>query len=66
MSENIIPPYEEAIKGQLSQLVRGTVEETLNKLLDEEAEPKNQKTPKAHCYRGFFGARDRSRTGTEG
>ncbi len=38
MSENIIHLNEEAIKGQLSQLVRGTVEETLNKLLDEEAD----------------------------
>lgn len=26
------------LKGQLSELVRGTVEETLNKLLDEEAD----------------------------
>lgn len=38
MSENIIHLNEEAIKGQLSQLVRGTVEETLNKLLEEEAD----------------------------
>jgi len=38
MHENIIHLNEEAIKGQLSQLVRGTVEETLNKLLDEEAD----------------------------
>lgn len=38
MYENIIHLNEEAIKGQLSQLVRGTVEETLNKLLDEEAD----------------------------
>lgn len=42
MHENIIHLNEEAIKGQLSQLVRGTVEETLNKLLDEEADRMGQ------------------------
>lgn len=38
MPENIIHLNEDAIKNQLSQLVRGSVEETLNKLLDEEAD----------------------------
>ena len=38
MPENIIHLNEEVIKNQLSQLVRGSVEETLNKLLDEEAD----------------------------
>jgi putative transposase len=38
MSDNIIHLNEEALKGQLSELVRGTVEETLNKLLDQEAD----------------------------
>lgn len=38
MPENIIHLNEESIKNQLSQLVRGSVEETLNKLLDEEAD----------------------------
>lgn len=38
MPENIIHLNEEAIKNQLSQLVRGSVEETLNKLLDDEAD----------------------------
>ena len=38
MPENIIHLNEEAIKNQLSQLVRGSVEETLNNLLDEEAD----------------------------
>lgn len=37
MSE-IIHLNEDKLKGQLSKLVRGTVEETLNKLLDEEAD----------------------------
>ncbi len=32
---DIIQLNQEEIKGQLKELVRGTVEETLNKLLDE-------------------------------
>ena len=35
MSEKIIQLNEEAIKGQIKDLVRGSVEETLNELLDE-------------------------------
>jgi hypothetical protein len=35
---NIIQLNEEAIKNQLSNLVRNTVEETLNDLLDKEAD----------------------------
>ena len=38
MSDNIIHLNEDALKGQLSELVRGTVEETLNNLLDQEAD----------------------------
>ena len=34
MSEKIIQLKEEVIKGQLKELVRGSVEETLNGLLD--------------------------------
>jgi len=35
---DIIQLNQAEIKGQLKELVRGTVEETLNKLLDEEAD----------------------------
>lgn len=38
MHDNIIHLNEEVLKGQLSELVRGTVEETLNGLLDAEAD----------------------------
>ena len=38
MSENIIHLNEEAIKSELKELVRNSVEETLNSLLDKEAE----------------------------
>ena len=38
MSEKIVQLNEEVIKGQLKELVRGSVEETLNELLEEEAE----------------------------
>jgi len=38
MSEKIIQLNESAIKGELRELVRSSVEETLNELLDKEAE----------------------------
>lgn len=38
MSERIVQLNEEVIKGELKELVRGSVEETLNGLLDAEAE----------------------------
>ena len=38
MSEKIVQLNEEVIKGQLKELVRGSVEETLNELLEAEAE----------------------------
>ena len=38
MSEKIVQLNEEVIKGQLKELVRGSVEETLNGLLEAEAE----------------------------
>ena len=37
MSEKIVQLNEEVIKGQLKELVRGSVEETLNELLGQEA-----------------------------
>ena len=38
MSEKMIHLNEEVIKGQIKELVRGSVEETLNELLEAEAE----------------------------
>lgn len=38
MSKKIVQLNEEVIKGQLKELVRGSVEETLNELLEAEAE----------------------------
>ena len=38
MSENIIQLNEAAIKGELKELVKNSVEETLNALLDHEAD----------------------------
>ena len=38
MSEKIVQFNEEIIKGQIKELVRGSVEETLNELLEKEAE----------------------------
>ena len=35
MSEKIVQLNEEVIKGQIKELVRGSVEETLNELLDK-------------------------------
>lgn len=42
MSEKIVPLNEEVIKGQLKELVRGSVEESLNELLESEAEKLTQ------------------------
>lgn len=38
MSEKIVQLNEEVIKGQIKKLVQGSVEETLNGLLEDEAE----------------------------
>ena len=38
MSEKTVQLNEEVIKGQIKELVRGSVEETLNELLEKEAE----------------------------
>ena len=38
MSKKIVTPNEEGIKGKIRELVRGSVEETLNNLLEAEAE----------------------------
>ena len=42
MSGKIVQLNEEIIKGQLKELVRGSVEETLNELLEAEAEKLTQ------------------------
>ena len=42
MSEKIVQLNEEVIKGQIKELVRGSVEETLNELLENEAESLTQ------------------------
>ena len=42
MSEKIVQLNEEAIKGQIKKLVRGSVEETLNELLEKAAESLTQ------------------------
>ena len=42
MSEKIVQLNEEAIKGQIKELVRGSVEDTLNALLETEAEKLTQ------------------------
>ena len=42
MSEKIVPAKEDVIKGQLKNLVRGSVEETLSELLEAEEEKLTQ------------------------
>ena len=42
MSNNIVQFNEEIIKEQIKELVRGSVEETLNELLEAEAEKLTQ------------------------
>ena len=69
MSEKIVQLNEEIIKGQIKELVRGSVEETLNELLEKEAE---SLTPAARYERsearqGYrSGHYDRSLTTTSG
>lgn len=46
MSDKMVQFNEEVIKGQLKELVRGSVEETLNELLEKEVETLTQ----AACY----------------
>ena len=38
MSEKIVQLNEELVRGQIKELVRSSVEETLNELLEKEAE----------------------------
>ena len=48
MSEKIVQLNEEVIKGQLKELVRGSVEETLNELLEQEADRKSTRLNSSH------------------
>ena len=54
MSEKIVQLNEEIIKGQLKELVRGSVEETLNELLEKEAESLTQAACVGGCAAGCF------------
>jgi hypothetical protein len=69
MSKKIIQLNEEIIKGELKELVRSSVEETLNNLLDQEAKvltqaAKYERTEARQGYRA--GHYDRNLTMTSG
>ena len=69
MSEKIVQPNEEIIKGQLKELVRGSVEETLNELLEKEAESLTQaaRYERSEARQGYrSGHYDRNLTTTSG
>ena len=69
MSEKIVQLNEVIIKGQLKELVRGSVEETLNELLEKEAESLTQAAryerseARQGCRSGHY---DRNLTTTSG
>ena len=64
MSDKIVQLNEEVIKGQLKELVRGSVEETLNELLEAVGEvfpeAKYQRCT-VHFYRNVFSVTPRSK-----
>ena len=69
MSEKIVQLNEEVIKGQIKELVRGSVEETLNELLEKEAESLTQaaRYERSEARQGYrSGHYDRSFTTTSG
>ena len=69
MSEKIVQFNEEIIKGQIKELVRGSVEETLNKLLEKKAEPLTQaaRYERSEARQGYrSGHNDRNLTTTSG
>ncbi len=69
MSEKIVQLNEEIIKGQLKELVRGSVEETLNELLEKEAESLTQaaRYERNEARQGYrSGHYDRNLTTTSG
>ena len=69
MSEKIVQLNEEIIKRQLKELVRGSVEETLNELLEKEAESLTQaaRYERSEARQGYrSGHYDRNLTTTSG
>ena len=69
MSKKIVQLNEEVIKGQLKELVRGSVEETLNELLEQEAERLTQaaRYERSEARQGYrSGHYDRNLTTTSG
>ena len=69
MSEKIVQLNEEVIKGQIKELVRGSVEETLNELLEKEAESLTQaaRYERSEARQGYrSGHYDRNLTTTSG
>ena len=69
MSEKIVQLNEEIIKGQLKELVRGSVEETLNELLEKEEESLTQaaRYERSEARQGYrSGHYDRNLTTTSG
>ena len=69
MSEKIVQLNEEVIKSQIKELVRGSVEETLNELLEKEAESLTQaaRYERSEARQGYrSGHHDRSLTTTSG
>ena len=69
MSEKIVQLNEEVIKGQIKELVRGSVEETLNELLEQEAEKLTQtaRYERNEARQGYrSGHYDRNLTTTSG
>ena len=69
MSEKIVQLNEEVIKGQIKELVRGSVEETLNELLENEAESLTQaaRYERSEARQGYrSGHYDRNLTTTSG
>ena len=69
MSEKIVQLTEEIITGQIKELVRGSVEETLNELLEKEAELLTQaaRYERSEARQGYrSGHYDRNLTTTSG
>ena len=69
MSEKIVQLNEEPIKGQIKELVRSSVEETLNELLEKEAESLTQaaRYERSDARQGYRGGHyDRNLTTTSG
>ena len=69
MSEKIVQLNEEVIKGQIKELVRSSVEETLNELLEKEAESLTQaaRCERSEARQGYRSGRyDRNLTTTSG